>query len=243
MTRSTYLYYEVLRNFRNWRFFFLALAFPLVLYFTVAGANRHTVFDGTAFPLYFMVAMATLGTMAGVVSGAAIIAAERSSGWTRQMRITPLGTGAYFGAKVLNAYLRALLTIALMCLAGTLLGVRLSVGEWLTVIGLLLVGLVPFTVLGVLLGHLVGPDASAPAVGGIVTLFCLLGGVYGFQIAKSGAVFEVIKALPSYWLVQAGKTALGGGSWPAEGWIVIAVWTAVLTLVAVLVYRRDTSGT
>jgi len=243
MTRSTYLYYELLRNFRNWRFFFLALAFPLVLYFTVAGANRHTVFDGTAFPLYFMVAMATLGTMAGVVSGAAIIAAERSSGWTRQMRITPLGTGAYFGAKVLNAYLRALLTIALMCLAGTLLGVRLSVGEWLTVIGLLLVGLVPFTVLGVLLGHLVGPDASAPAVGGIVTLFCLLGGVYGFQIAKSGAVFEVIKALPSYWLVQAGKTALGGGSWPTEGWIVIAVWTAVLTLVAVLVYRRDTSGT
>ncbi len=243
MTRSTYLYYEVLRNFRNWRFLFLALAFPLVLYFTVAGANRHTVFDGTAFPLYFMVAMATLGTMAGVVSGAAIIAAERSSGWTRQMRITPLGTGAYFGAKVLNAYLRALLTIALMCLAGTLLGVRLSVGEWLTVIGLLLVGLVPFTVLGVLLGHLVGPDASAPAVGGIVTLFCLLGGVYGFQIAKSGAVFEVIKALPSYWLVQAGKTALGGGSWPAEAWIVIAVWTAVLTLGAVLVYRRDTSGT
>ena len=243
MTRSTYLYYELLRNFRSWRFFFLALAFPLVLYFTVAGANRHTVFDGTAFPLYFMVAMATLGTMAGVVSGAAIIAAERSSGWTRQMRITPLGTGAYFGAKVLNAYLRALLTIALMCLAGTLLGVRLSAGEWLTVIGLLLVGLVPFTVLGVLLGHLVGPDASAPAVGGIVTLFCLLGGVYGFQIAKSGAVFEVIKALPSYWLVQAGKTALGGGSWPTEGWIVIAVWTAVLTLVAVLVYRRDTSGT
>ncbi len=243
MTRSTYLYYEVLRNFRNWRFFFLALAFPLVLYFTVAGANRHTVFDGTAFPLYFMVAMATLGTMAGVVSGAAVIAAERSSGWTRQMRITPLGTGAYFGAKVLNAYLRALLTIALMCLAGTLLGVRLSAGEWLTVIGLLLIGLVPFTVLGVLLGHLVGPDASAPAVGGIVTLFCLLGGVYGFQIAKSGAVFEVIKALPSYWLVQAGKTALGGGSWPAEGWIVIAVWTAVLTLVAVLVYRRDKMNT
>jgi ABC-2 type transport system permease protein len=243
MTRSTYLYYELLRNFRNWRFFFLALAFPLVLYFTVAGANRHTVFDGTAFPLYFMVAMATLGTMAGVVSGAAIIAAERASGWTRQMRITPLRTGAYFGAKVLSAYLRALLTIALMCLAGTLLGVRLSAGEWLTVIGLLLIGLVPFTVLGVLLGHLVGPDASAPAVGGIVTLFCLLGGVYGFQIAKSGAVFEVIKALPSYWLVQAGKTALGGGSWPAEGWIVIAVWTAVLTVVAVLVYRRDTSGT
>lgn len=122
MTSTVYVRYEVLRNFRNWRFFFLALAFPLVLYFIIGTANRHAHFNGTSFPLYFIVAMATLGTMAGVLGSAAIIAAERSSGWTRQMRITPLRTGAYFGAKVLNAYLRALLTIALMCLAGTALG-------------------------------------------------------------------------------------------------------------------------
>jgi ABC-2 type transport system permease protein len=241
MTQSTYLRYEVLRNFRNFRFLFLTLAFPLVLYVAVTSANRHTVFDGTAFSLYFMVAMATLGTMAGVVSSAAVIAAERSSGWTRQMRITPLGTGTYFGAKVVNAYLRALLTIVVLCLVGTAFGVRLSAAQWLTVGGLLLVGLVPFTVLGVLLGHVLSPDASAPAVGGIVTLFALLGGVYGFNIATAGALFDVIKALPSYWLVQAGKTALRGGGWPAEAWVVLAAWTAVLAVLAVNVYRRDTS--
>lgn len=235
----TYLRYETVRAFRNWRFFILALAFPLVLYFSVAQANRHAVFDGTSFPLYFMVAMTTLGTMAAVISGAAIIAAERSSGWTRQMRITPLRTGLYFGAKVINGYLRAVLTIAVMCGAGTLLGVRLDASQWLTMVGLLLVGLVPFAVLGILLGHLLAADASAPAVGGVVTLFSLFGGVYGFQIATSGAMFDVIKALPSYWLVQAGKTARGGGVWPAEGWIVIAAWTAVIVVIAVIVYRRD----
>lgn len=240
MTSSTYTRYEVLRGFRNWRFVVLTLAFPLVLYFAVASGNRHTTFDATAFPLYFMTAMATLGSMAAVVSGAAIIAAERSAGWTRQMRITPLRAGTYFGAKVLTGYLRALLTIVLLCLAGTALGVRLSAREWLTVVGLLLVGLVPFTVLGIMLGHVIRADASAPAVGGIVTLFCLLGGVYGFQIAQKGAMLQIIKGLPSYWLAQAGKTALGGG-WPAEGWIVIAAWTAVLVPIAVLVYRRDTS--
>jgi ABC-2 type transport system permease protein len=241
MIQSTYLRYEVLRNFRNLRFYFLTLAFPLVLYLTVTSANRHAVFDGTSFPLYFMVAMATLGTMAAAISSAAVIAAERSSGWTRQMRTTPLGTGSYFGAKVFNAYLRVLVTIVLMCLVGTAFGVRLSATQWLTVGGLLLVGLVPFTVLGVLLGHVIRADTSALAVGGIVTLFALLGGVYGFQIAKSGAMFDAIKALPSYWLVQAGKTALGGGDWPAEAWIVIAAWTAVLAVLAITVYRRDTS--
>jgi ABC-2 type transport system permease protein len=240
MNSGTYTRYELLRNFRSIRFFILSLAFPVVLYFAIAGSQRHARFDGIAFPLYFMTAMATLGTMAAVISTGARIAGERSIGWTRQMRITPLSTAAYFRAKVLCGYVMALLTIAVLCLAGTTLGVRLGAGGWLTVIGLLLVGLIPFVLLGILLGHLLTTDSIAPAVGGITTLFALLGGVYGFQLAHSGPLFEVIKGLPSYWLVQAGKTALGGGVWHAEGWIVIAAWTAILAPVAVLVYRRDT---
>jgi hypothetical protein len=65
--------------------------------------------------------------------------------------------------------------------------------------------------------------------------------VFGVQLATSGPMFDVIKGLPSYWLVQAGKTALGGGGWPAEAWIVVAVWTIVLIPVAALAYRRSAS--
>jgi ABC-2 type transport system permease protein len=241
MTHSAYLRCEVLRTFRNWRFLAFSLAFPLVLFFTVAGVNRHSRFDGTAFPLYFMTAMATLGTMGAVVSSGARIAAERAAGWTRQLRITPLKAGAYFRAKVLCGYLAALLIIVVLCPAGIALGVRLSASQWLTVLGLLLVGLVPFAVLGILLGHLLTTDSLTPASSGIVTLFALLGGAYGFQLATSGTLLEVLKGLPSYWLVQAGRTAAGGGGWPAEGWIVIAAWTAVLIPVAVAVFRRDTA--
>ena len=64
MTYPVYLRYEVLRNFRNWRFLFLTLAFPLVLYLLIGSVNRHVKFEGVAFPVYFMTAMATLGTMA-----------------------------------------------------------------------------------------------------------------------------------------------------------------------------------
>jgi ABC-2 type transport system permease protein len=240
MTSAVYTRYEVLRSFRNWRFVFLTLAFPLVLYLTVASENRHAVFNGVAFPLYFMAAMCTLGSMASVLSSAAIIATERQSGWTRQIRITPLSSRAYFRAKVLTAYLRALLTIALLCLAGLVLGVHLAGTEWLTFVGLLLVGIVPLAVLGILLGHLIRADAATLVVAGITTLLSLLGGVYGFQVAKSGVLFDIIKGLPSYWLVQAGKAAHGGGSWPPEGWIVLALWTAVLVPLALVVYRRDT---
>ena len=135
----------------------------------------------------------------------------------------------------------ALLAIVALSLAGTALGVRLRRGEWLTMIGLMLVGLVPFAVLGILLGHLLTPDSLAPAVGGHAQLLALLGGAYGFRSRRQARCSTLIKALPSYWLVQAGKTALGGGGWPAEAWIVIAAWTLVLAPLAVLAYRRDTS--
>lgn len=55
-------------------------------------------------------------------------------------------------------------------------------------------------------------------------------------------MLALVKLLPSYWLVQAGRTVVVHGSWPAEGWAVVAVWTAVLVPLAGLVYRRDTSG-
>jgi ABC-2 type transport system permease protein len=241
MISSTYIRYELLRNFRNWRFVLFSLVYPVGLYFVIAVPQRHHAFDGVAFPLYFMAGMAAVGTTIAVVASGARIAADRAVGWTRQLRITPLTDASYFGAKVLVGFLMALLTIAAMVASGATLGVGLSAGEWLTMIGLMLVGLIPLTVLGILLGHLLTADSIAPAVGGTITVLAVLGGAYGFLIATSGPLFDAIRALPSYWLVQAGKTALGGGGWPAVGWIVIAAWTVALVPLAVLVYRRDTS--
>jgi ABC-2 type transport system permease protein len=243
MSSATYLQTEVLRSFRNRRFLVLSLAFPIVLYLAITAPNRHHTFDGAAFPLYFMTGMATLCAMSAVISAGAVISAERSVGWTRQLRLTPLTTRGYFGAKLACGFLRALFTLVLLGLAGTAFGVRLSAGAWLTVLGLLVVGLVPFAVLGLLVGHLLRADSMAVAVGGIVTLFSLLGGAYAFLLATSGPFFQVIKAIPSYWLVQAGRAAHGGGGWPAEGWLVVAAWTAVLVPLAVLAYRRDTART
>ena len=131
--------------------------------------------------------------------------------------------------------------IVALSLAGSILGVRLSAVEWLTLLGLLLVGLVPFAVLGILFGHLIPIDSLGPALGGVTSLLALLGGAFG-PLVTTGVLFTVIKYLPSYWLVQAGKSALGGGNvWPAQAWIVLAVWSIVLARVAARVYRRDTS--
>ena len=239
MTELTYLRYEVLRTWRNRRFMLFSLVFPLVLFLAVAGPHKNLKIEHVSFPLYYMTGMIAWGSMVAVISSGARIAAERSVGWTRQLRVTPLPTWSYFNAKVVCGYMMALLSIAVLIVAGTSVGVRLDATQWFVMVGLLLVGLIPFAVMGIMFGHLLKIDSLGPAIGGVTSLFALLGGSYG-PLITGGALFNVVKLLPSYWLVQAGKTALNGGGWPLEAWIVIAAWSLILSALAVRVYQHDT---
>jgi ABC-2 type transport system permease protein len=236
-----YTRFELLRTLRNRRFLLLSLVIPLVLYFTIASPRADQRLPGThiSYALYFMVSLAAFGTMSGMLSTGARIAGERAVGWNRQLRISPLRPSAYFQTKVLTAYMMALISMAALFISGAALGVQLSALHWLELIGLMLVGLVPFAALGITLGHMLTPDSIGPAMGGGVSLLALVGGIW-FPLGTSGFLYHLALYMPSYWLVQASHVALGGAPWPARGWIVIAAWTVILTRVAQRAYRRDT---
>jgi ABC-2 type transport system permease protein len=241
MSASTYVRYELIRNFRNRRFFVFTVGFPVVLYFLIATPNRHEQSlggTGISAPQYFMVGLASLGAMNAVVGGGARIAFERVVGWTRQLRLTPLSPRTYFGTKVAAAYLSASLTIAVLYAAGISLGVSMSAGKWLQMTVLLLVGLLPFAALGIAVGHLVGAEAVGPTIGGLSGLLGFLGGVW-FPLG-AGVMRDIAQALPAFWLVQASHVSLGGEGWSTTGWLVVAGWTVVLSLSAAFAYRRDT---
>jgi ABC-2 type transport system permease protein len=237
-TTTTYVRYELLRTVRNRRFFFFSLVFPVVLFVLVASPNKDQTLQGIPFPTYYMAGMVAWGTMVAVIAGGARIAAERSVGWNRQLRISPLPVRTYFETKLLSGYAVAALSIVVLYLAGSALGVRLTALHWVEMTVLVLIGLVPFAVLGILMGHLVTVDSMGPALGGVSSLFALLGGAWG-PLATHGWLLALTKCLPSYWLVQAGQVGYGGGGWPAQAWIVLVVWTGVVAAVAVRVYRRD----
>jgi ABC-2 type transport system permease protein len=237
-----YTRYELLRTIRNRRFFALSLGFPLVLFFLIAGPN-HNVHNlggtGISAPMYFMVGMVSFGTMSAMLSCGGRIAAERAVGWNRQLRISPLSTRAYFRAKVLTAYMTALLSMLVLYAAGVSLGVSMSARDWLEMTFLILVCLVPFAALGVAVGHMLTPDSIGPAIGGGVALLAFLGGTW-FPIENHGFLNDVGQLLPSYWLVQASHIALGGHPWGTKAWVVVIAWTVVLAALARRAYRHDT---
>ncbi len=237
----TYTRYELVRAFRNRRFFFFSLGFPLILYFVIGGANKNIHnFGGTGLtaPLYYMVGLASFGTMMGTISTGVRIAAERQAGWTRQLRITPLSPFAYFRTKVIVAYAIALVTMLVLFGAGTSLGVHIGGGRLLAMIGLMLIALAPFAALGIFVGHLSNVDAAGPAVGGIVSLLALVSGTW-FPV-QHGFLHDLGQALPSYWLVQASHVAEHGHGWTGLGWGVVLGWFVVLSFAARWAYRRDT---
>ena len=241
MNGILYTRYELLRAARNGRFLFFSLGFPLVLYFVIAGPNKGVSnFGGSGIsaPLYYMVSLASFGTMMSMISSGGRIAGERQAGWTRQLRITPLPVRSYFRAKVLTSYMLAMISLALLYAAGISLGVRLPASNWLSMTGLIVVGLLPFAALGILLGHLMTVDTIGPVTGGTVSLLALVSGTW-FPVTH-GFLHTVGQCLPSYWLVQAGRTSLHGQAWGLTGWLVVGAWTVALTLLAGLAYRRDT---
>jgi ABC-2 type transport system permease protein len=241
MSAVAYTRFELLRTFRNRRFFVFSLGFPLVFYWIIAAPKHSQHISGTPFTwgLYYMVGLAAFGTMMAVISSGARIASEREAGWTRQLRISPLPVRSYFRAKVITGYAMALSTLALLYVSGASLGVSMPADRWLAMTGLILVALLPFAALGIFIGHLVTSDSVGPAMGGLVALLAFLGGTW-FPITGGGFLYNLGELLPSWWLVQAGHVALTGHGWPARGWITVAAWAIGLAVAAAWAYRRDT---
>jgi ABC-2 type transport system permease protein len=240
MIAMTYVRMELLRTLRNRFFLFFSLGFPLILFFIIGGPNQNEDdFGGTGInaALYYMVSLAAFGSMNSVISSGARIAIERAAGWTRQLRISPLSASGYFSGKVVTAFGTALSTIVVLFLAGLTLGVSLSAGEYLETLVLMMVALIPFAAVGIWMGHVISADAVGPAIGGGTALLALLSGTW-FPIT-SGFVRDIGELLPSWWLVQASRGAIGGDAWPLKGWIVIVVWTVVATALARRAYLRD----
>jgi ABC-2 type transport system permease protein len=240
---TTYFKYEFLRLLRNKRFFFFSLVFPLVLFLIFGVANKNSVITfGTVklkFILFYMVGMAGYGAMMASIAGGARIAAERSVGWNRQLRLTPLRVPTYFAAKILSSYFMALVSIAVLFVAGLIFGVHVPIGRWAEMVGLILIGLLPFIGIGIVIGHLLTVDSIGPALGGGAALFALLGGMW-FPFDSGSTLQKIGEYIPSYWISQAARVGVGASGWTAKGWLVVGVWTVVAALAASRAYQRDT---
>lgn len=234
-----YLLLETRRAYRNRRFLVMTVATPLILFLVNVGLWGKKTPGATE---YLMASMAAFGAMTAAISVGMRVATERQVGWNRQLRLTPLRPSAYLVSKGLLAMLIAVPAVLLVFAAGAFVEhVRLPAALWLESGLGLWIALIPFAVLGLVLGYAGNPDSIGPMFSLLFLGLSLFGGLW-FPIESLPDVMGTIaKALPSYWLglIARGPLLHQGFDWLAIP--VMAGWTLVLGLIVIRRYRVDTA--
>jgi ABC-2 type transport system permease protein len=184
--------------------------------------------------------VAAYGGMMAALSQAFQIVTERSIGWNRQLRITPLSGTGYLVSKVVAALALALFSILIIIVASLVLfHPDLAAGSWVLAGLAVWCGVIPFALLGIVIGQFAKPEFAQPLFMVVFMGMAILGGLWiPLQIFPAW-VADVAKAVPSYWLNRVGQLGAlqsGDALTPA---IVLALWTVALAALVVWRYRRD----
>jgi ABC-2 type transport system permease protein len=122
---------------------------------------------------------------------------------------------------------------------GTIGGVSLTAGQWLSTGLAVWLGLIPFAVLGLVIGFAGTVDTVQPISMITYLGLSILGGLWFPVEAFPTFLQEVAKITPSYWLADLGRSVLAGDGVPLTAVLVLAGWTVALAALGALAYSRS----
>ncbi|WP_416395210.1 MULTISPECIES: ABC transporter permease [unclassified Curtobacterium] len=239
-----YVYLETKRQLRNVRAMVFTFAVPVVM-LLVFGSAFGSVTDPTTHLQYLVVTtlqMASYGAMMAAFSQAFAIVNERSIGWNRQLRVTPLSGWAFMVSKVIAAMAFAAMSIVVTVVVATVvLHASLDPWHWLAAGFGIWCGVVPFALIAILIGQFAKPSFAQPVFMVVFMGMSILGGLWVPLSVMPSWMGSVAHLMPSYWLNRIGQTGAGatGSAGMTESALVLAAWALVLGAVIAWRYRRD----
>jgi ABC-2 type transport system permease protein len=244
----TYLGIELKRKMRNRRTLLFTIAFPVVM-FIIIGVRLNDEpltstplsAGGPSVAAYIMVSMAMYGAMMSATQTGAAVAIERTQGWSRQLRLTPLNPLVNVVIKMIAGMVLGLLAVLATYAAGAIAGVHLNAVQWITT-GLTawLLASAVFTTLGLMVGYLVPGENAAQITSLAIVLLAFIGGLF-YPISSMPSFLQTIaKFTPVYGIGELARAPLTGETFDWL-WLVNAlVWLALFILGTAWAFRRDT---
>ncbi|MBK4346191.1 ABC transporter permease [Lacisediminihabitans changchengi] len=230
-----------LRNVRSLAFTFVVPLVMLLIFGSIYGAaGQQEQTTGLPWLIVTTVQMASYGGMMAALSQAFAITTERSIGWNRQLRITPLSGAGYLLSKVSAALLVALTSIVLLCAVSIVaLGARMDALHWLLAILGVWVGVIPFALIAVAIGQFAKPSFAQPLFMVVFLGLAVLGGLWIPLEIMPNWVIGIAQVVPSYWLNKLGQIGAHGSGDALVPIAILAAWTVVLAALITWRYRRD----
>ncbi len=164
---------------------------------------------------------------------------ERQAGWFALKRASPMPIGAYFFAKIAMSLLFGLLVVLILTALALIGGVRIPVLAWLTLLGVLTAGTLPFCALGLLIGSAARAQAAVAIVNLVYLPMSLLSGLWVPLMVFPDWLQRFAVVMPPYHLADVALAAVGIGE--SRPWLALAVLggcTVIFLLLARALQRR-----
>ncbi len=168
------------------------------------------------------------------------IAAERASSWALFLRALPASVFVHLAGQVVSALVFAIASGAIVVAVATALtSARLDPDEWLALVLALLLGVVPFALLGIAIGYLVRPKGALPVANVLYLALAYAGGLWTGAERLPDAISGLSRVLPTrQWADVVVAVATGRGP-PLGAVLGLAAWTVLFALAAIWAFRRD----
>jgi ABC-2 type transport system permease protein len=238
-----FLRLEMRRLMRNKRAMIFTLIMPsafFLLFGTDSSYKTESAGHGNV-TAYVMVSMAVYGAMIATTSTGAQVSVERSQGWTRQLRLTPLRPTGYVLTKVASALVLGIVPVIMVLGAGAILGADLSLGEWLAVAALSWFCSLVFAAFGLFVGYLVPAENAMQFIGPLLALMSFFGGLFEPVDQMPQALQNIAPWMPTYAVGLVARSPITHSGMTVGHVADLVAWTAIFALGTAVLFRRDTS--
>ncbi|MEP6835678.1 MAG: ABC transporter permease [Gemmatimonas sp.] len=231
---------EITRVLRNRRTLFFIVVFPCVFFFLFSRGARGAGANGGQALAYIMISMAVYGAMVGNTSGGASVAVERSLGWSRQLRLTPLTPAAYVAMKVMASMTLGLIAVCSTFTIGALNGVHMPAETWIMSGILAWLCSCVFAAFGLFVGFLFPAENVMQFVGPLMAFMAMFGGLFIPVKSLSQGMQDFARYTPMYGVGVLARSPL---THDPIGWAAgsVVVWAIIFGIGAMIVFRRDTA--
>ena len=238
---TAFLRFEILLSLRNVRFIVFIAGFPVLLYLIYAKQNGTS--EGLTVAALLLVSMAVWSGMGSAMFATGPqLARERQSGWMRQLRVSPISAPRWFGAKLVQGLLLIIPGFALLLALGFGYGhVHLAAARVGVLAAVLVLGLIPFCVLGLVIGLIFDGQTAQMAQMLTMILLAFLGGIFIPWHTLPHVMQDIGQVLPSYHLVQLGWNAAAGRALRVSDMLVRAAWAGGLGVIAIWRWRQEST--
>ena len=232
---------EARRRLRNRRAMIFSVLLPVAFFlmFTTTDYSSTPYGNGNVVA-NMMIGMALYGALMTTTGAGAAVSNERASGWSRQLRLTPLKPIAYITAKAIVGMLISALAIGAVYACGPVRHAQMPARAWITSALIIWLGSLVFVAFGLFVGYLLPSDNAMQVVGPLMALLAFLGGMF-IPLTPGSTMDRIGSFTPMYGLHNLALWPMGAESF-SWWWVVnVLTWLVVFLGGAAWKMGRDTA--